>query len=62
MELSGFQPIRALNGGLDYPMGDSSWSLHGGLSYLFVDVKDQDNQEAIGVNPFQLKVGFTYNF
>ncbi len=51
-----------LNGGLDYPLGESDWSFHAGLSYLFVDVKDQDNPEAIGVNPLQLMVGFTYNF
>ena len=51
-----------LNGGLDYPLGDSDWSFNVGLSYLFLDLTPEDSPVELGVSPFQLRVGVTYNF
>jgi hypothetical protein len=51
-----------LNGGLDYPLGGSDWSFNAGLSYLFLDLTPEDSSVEIGVSPFQLRVGVTYNF
>ena len=51
-----------VNGGMDYPLGESDWSFNAGLSYLFLDLTPEDSSESIGVSPLQLRVGVTYNF
>ena len=51
-----------INGGLDLPLGESDWSFNAGLSYLFLDLTAEGSSESIGVSPFQLRVGVTYNF
>lgn len=54
--------LYGINGGLDYPLGESDWSFNAGLSYLFVDLTPEDSPVSLGVSPFQLRVGVTYNF
>ena len=54
--------LYGVNGGMDYPMGDSNWSFNAGLSYIFVDLTPEGSPVSIGVSPFQLRVGVTYNF
>ena len=51
-----------INGGLDYPLGDSDWSFNAGVSWLSLDLTAEDASDSIGVSPFQLRVGLTYNF